>query len=446
MEYSLLIFIPLWLFLIYIASISNNKFILFFVLCQFLFVGAGLIVFGFLDRGILYYLFPSFSFSSLSDWHFIKASLIVYLGTLVTVFFSFSFFIYSEAGISNLKNKQLYNIITSINGPVLSFLTIVVLFSCSVFIVANYLSMAHLISATDVSELSKSLEMRTEATSNYILVLIVYNLAPAVALAALVYYLKNRSFINAAVFVILFTLAFLSLLLTFQKRPLIVFLGGIVVVLLIYLNYDKNADNFSLIHILRISWKYIAVLFLILLCLYYFYTGYRFENSIFTTIAKLLEIVVSRVLGRLSLPAAMYADYFPRVEEFYGLTNIGLLSSILDSHLFLDTKYVFTYYSDSSLSGNVAASVFIDAYGQGGFLSVLTYGFIVSLILVFVNNLFIRHSSSSASSILIFSYGCIFVYYLSQASLFRSLLGYGGIIYFFVWFFTIKRKVILIGR
>ncbi|WP_422475636.1 hypothetical protein [Endozoicomonas sp. ALB032] len=440
MEYMLLFFLPLWLFLLIISNFLKNPFVIFFSFCQFIFIGFGLVFFGYSDKEYLSYLFPSFDFSGLSDWHFIKASFIVFLGTFVVVALSFPL----GMNVKSVRANELNYKVDNIRKYLFLFLSLLVVWCCFIFVVDNLLPMFQLLYASSNSDLSSALDMRVAATSNYFLILVVYNLAPALALVSLIVYRENKTIINGFVFYTLIFLVFLCLLLTFQKRPLIVFLGAVIVAFQLSSVNEINISSISYIHILRGIWKYILLLLLLLIGLYYFYTAYRFELDNSSMLIKLLEVVGSRIFGRLSLPAAMYVDYFPRIDDFYGLSNVGLFSRIFDSELFRDTTRVFLYYSTSGLDGSVAASVFIDAYGQGGWLFVLFYSLVVTFILNLLNLLFFKERNG-LSKVLLFLFSCIFIYYLSQASLFRSMLGYGGIIYFLVWFVSLKRRSILIG-
>jgi hypothetical protein len=109
-------------------------------------------------------------------------------------------------------------------------------------------------------------------------------------------------------------------------------------------------------------------------------------------------------------------------------------------NLFLDSQVAFSHFSVDPIHGSLAASVFIDAYGQGGVFLPIVYGFILAIIIFIIDGLVSRSISSASRSFLILS-GLIFVYYLSQASIFRSLLGYGGFFYFTVWLLLFKLKI-----
>lgn len=437
-----MLFLPLWLLLLCVANISNNPFVVFFVFCQFVFVGLGLVLFGYYDHDVLNYLFPSFDFHELNDWHFVKASFVVFWGTFVVVVFSF---LVGMTYVKPVRFGDICHMIGSIKKHMFLCLSFLVVWCCLIFVIENLSPMIQLLSASNDNDLSYALDMRVEATSNYFLTLVVYNLAPAVVLVALVMYRESKTVVTRFVFYSLFFLVLLCLLLTFQKRPLIVYLGAVIVAFQLFSVTRRSVLSISYIQILMGVWKYILLLLLFLIGMYYFYTAYRFDLDNSSMLIKLLEVVGSRIFGRLSLPAAMYMDYFPRVEDFYGFSNIGLFSRIFGSHLFLDTARVFSYYTTSGLDGNVAASVFVDAYGQGGCFFVLTYSLVVSIILSFLNYLFLRERNRS-SKVLLFLFSCIFIYYLSQSSLFRSMLGYGGIIYYLVWLVSVKRRRVVIGR
>ena len=56
----------------------------------------------------------------------------------------------------------------------------------------------------------------------------------------------------------------------------------------------------------------------------------------------------------------------------------------------------------------------------------------------------LRQSGSGVRKSFLVVSAMLFLYYLSQASLFRSLLGYGGVFYLFVWSVGFKNKLMMI--
>ena len=141
----------------------------------------------------------------------------------------------------------------------------------------------------------------------------------------------------------------------------------------------------------------------------------------------------------------MYVNYFPDIHDFYGLNNVGLLAKIFGNQTYLDSKETFIYYSNVGIDGSLAASSFIDSYGQGGIAFSILYGFIISFIIIALDNFAFRSKTYTSKTFLTIS-GFIFLYYLSQASVFRSMLGYGGIFYFLLWVLFFKIKLTSTGR
>ena len=67
------------------------------------------------------------------------------------------------------------------------------------------------------------------------------------------------------------------------------------------------------------------------------------------------------------------------------------------------------------------------------------YGIVLGYILVVMDTL-LKQSSPGVRQSYFWVLGFIFIYYLSQASLFRSAFGYGGFFYFAIWLISIKTE------
>jgi hypothetical protein len=388
--------------------------------------------------------FPAFDFSNLTVHDFNKASIIVIVGVLTVVVFYASMKMVSfgkSSRIIYLKDKKTN--ISSIKNSFIFLMLIVSVCVCIPFVLKNYNDFLNIVSAKNISGLSGSVASRGEATSNYLVTLFIYNILPAFSLVAYLALLERPSFRKFFVFLLYFFMSSISLIFTYQKRPLLVFYGGLILASYLYKVYSKGIANgyqvdfFKLIF--RLKWGIIFILSVLFL-FYYFYTGARFLHSPIDLIYVIFVFVFTRLIGRLSIPAAMYVNYFPSFHDFYGLSNIGLFSKIFGMNLFLDSQVAFSHFSVDPIHGSLAASVFIDAYGQGGVFLPIVYGFILAIIIFIIDGLVSRSISSASRSFLILS-GLIFVYYLSQASIFRSLLGYGGFFYFTVWLLLFKLKI-----
>ena len=442
---SLLFLIP-WVVLLYFSSKLKGFFLFYFVLFQFIFIGVGLAVFPLLGSDYLQNTFASFDFSNLSVEDFNIASAVVLSGVMSLVA---SYAVLSQVAFRVRKiephSAGYLSMRSEVRKNFVFFLLVVSVLVCIPFIIENYRGLFSIIFATSVSDIADSVALRRSATSGYLRILFIYNLLPAATIVSFLYFLKRKRICLWFVFFLFFLLASVSLLLTYQKRPLLVFLGSIALATPLYHHFNDpiNGNKVRLRYlILKLKWAIFSLIMLLFL-FYFFYTGYRFSGQPFESLVTISNIVFSRFLGRLSIPAAMYIDFFPQYHSFYGLENVGLLTRIFNIETFLDSKVVFSHYSTGSKEGSVAASVFIDAYGQGGLLLPSLYGVVLGFFILLLEFLLRQSGLGARKSFLVVS--CIiFLYYLSQASIFRSLLGYGGVFYFFVWIVGFKNKLMMI--
>ncbi len=438
---SLLFLLP-WCALLYFSSKVKSHFLFFFVACQFIFVGLGLSIFPYLGWDYLNTVFPSFIFTDMSEGDFNFASLILLVSTFIVVFLC-ALLIPSSLKKPVCCASYVFRKV-SVREIVVVFLMSAAVLVSGLFLFDNYKAFGLLLGADSYGDLSSFVNFRRDATSNYFLVLYIYNVLPATALLSLLWFLERRGPFVFVAFSLIFVLASICLLMTFQKRPLLIFWGATGLTFSLY-QYMRARANLTKLNFYELAYgqKWIFLLLILMLFFfYYIYTGLRFDNDFFSVLPAIFQIILTRLIGRLSIPAAMYVDFFPDHHDFYGFSNVGLLSILNDGELFLDSKVVFANYTISNLDGSLAASVFIDAYGQGGFLMAAFYGFIVALVIFFMDYVSYR-SSAGVQRVFFVVSGFIFIYYLSQASLFRSAFGYGGVFYFMIWFFGISHKSLL---
>lgn len=292
------------------------------------------------------------------------------------------------------------------------------------------------------SDPSGIIAARIAVTSNYLLVLLVYNIIPFLVISyrmAALYCSVPRMKVMSYIY---FLYAVFLLLMTFQKRPLVLFL--ICWFLMSYWIKKSTKAKILLLEekinkeqiIQRLTSKkamlgYGLTVFCLLLVLYYFMTtvGRTGEGFLFT-LWTLTLIIITRVLGRLSLPSIMYTHYFPNVDPHYGITNIGMLAAIFGYDLFTDTPIVFHYFYN--LEGSVAVSAIFDFYGAFG-ISGWFIGCIAVGILLHRLDSFLRKLPRTGENILLIIFIFLTVFYFSQASIARSLMGYGGIFFILLW-------------
>lgn len=428
-----LVFLLAWIFLLILLHGARSSLLYFFVLCQFVFVGFGLCLFPLLGFDYLNGVFPSFELYKLSEMDFHYANAVVIASTICTVAVGYSFFVVST--VKRTTQSVCWPLQKNSVKNITVYLFIVLIFIISpLFIFDNLSGFQFVFFATDIMDIGGFVNLRRESTSNYLLNLFIYNVLPSGSVLVLFWAMECKRRWAWILFFIVFFLVSFCLLLTFQKRPLIVFWGACALSKFLYDKFNANLRH-SKVKILDLIFQQkliISALLLSLFVLYYFYTGFRFQENYISIFIKLSEVIFTRLIGRLSLPAAMYVDFFPSYAEFYGLANVGLINKVLGSNAFLDTRVVFSHYSVSNLDGSVAASVFIDGYGQGGFLFSIIYGLILG-ILIFSMEWALSKSSSAAHRAFFLVASFVFLYYLSQASIFRAAFGYGGVFYLLAW-------------
>lgn len=242
---------------------------------------------------------------------------------------------------------------------------------------------------------------------------------------------SNRTW---AYFSAIVTLAFLFL--TFEKRPLLIFLiclffanlvGGVYSEKFRILNKIPRTTQLFSSSLFRKLFVFTLFLFSIL-ALFYKLTMDE------APVEFVMAVTFDRIFGRLSIMSIMYSHYFPLIEPHYGLSNIGLLSSLLNTELYMDTIEVLKFFNNSwTGEGSGAINAFYDFYGAFGWQGVIFGAFGLGIAMNILDRWLISLPASSINKAL---YICmlVFSYYLSQASVPRSLSTYGGGFFLMVWF------------
>lgn len=277
------------------------------------------------------------------------------------------------------------------------------------------------------------LAARRAAVGNYGFVVLIYNILPF--LTALVW-LRSRS--SSSPFVRMMGLAAvawtsLMLLLVFQKRPLLVFL--ITLFVLWYWESGARLGGGGMAAAKRavMGMAGAGALALVLLSLYETSTQISQQSdSTVEAVTDLSAAATARVFGRLSLPSIMYAEYFPEMAPHYGLDNVGMLSSLRNEETVLDSRLVFRRFSLTDAEGSVAISAIGDFYGGFGW-----HGWAIGVVLLgaalALGERLLKALPPSRLSAVFTVYCMVTAFYFSQASVPRSLMGYGFAFFLLCW-------------
>lgn len=381
--------------------------------------------------------FNSFKLELISDADIIKTQIIATLGYL-TVLYAYIF------GISLVYKRVKCINHFSIKGEIkdhLSRLNFYILTISVLLFILIYLFIKRDVLIIGIVEglLGRQpdaiLQSRAAITSSYLYTILIYNVLPFITITSFYMSLKRKSLANRLLFLMLFALSFFLILSLFQKRPLMIFLlslfiSGYVFKENIFPRKQKKIKSKKSKK--RKYLVYLSFLFALLLVLYYSATSYKFD-SVFEAALKLSEVVLTRVFGRLSVPAFCYVHYFPNVDSYYGFTNIGLFSKIFGFQHFPDTQVLFGHFSTVKVEGSLAINSVMDFYGAFGYFGMI-FGNIFLGFLIAALDTFLDKLEKNSINLIFIVFCFVFAYYLSQASLPRALLGYGFAFFVLTWF------------
>jgi len=416
-----------------------NVFGVFFI-ATFTFSTFGILVFPFLQT-YLSHVFWTFKLQHITSEIIVKTQIIAVLGMLL-VLYSYVF------GLLLLKGKVVVinhfkfdgEIKENLNKLNFQFIFILITVFLSIYL---FLKSKVLIIGISDGLIGRNptaiLNSRRAITSSYFYVIITYNLLPFLSIVSYYLFLKKRTLSRRILFYAAFAVTVLLLLLLFQKRPLILFFLSFLLSAFIFKKEFKIKKNKKPKTKKRTRRKYIIyglLLFSLLMLLYYLTTNYKFDN-IYQAIKKLSEVSLLRIFGRLTLPSFFYVHYFPKIESHYHISNIGMLTKFLPIDFYPDNKILFNYYSINKNGGSLAINSIFDFYGAFGHYGLVIgsfiLGFFISMMDVFLNKL-----EKNGVNLIFIIFCFVFAYYLSQASLAKSLMGYGFLFFVMIWIFLQK--------
>lgn len=438
----ILIFVLLLHMYIFRKLIFNwNVYGVFFI-SNLIFSLIGIILFPFIKEYVVV-TFWTFKLNLITDYVIIKTQIIALSAVLISLY-SYAFIMFVKFNkikcINHLEIKNpIENNISNINYYFL--LLIIGIFLFFYLIINRDIIYDGFFKGLIGRDPAILLSSRRRITSNYIYVIITYNLLPFLTIVALYMSMSYKSLLNKFLFYSILTISVILILLLFQKRPLILFLLTLIISSIVFRKHVKKKKlkvkkPKTKKQIRKKIITYGIALFALLMILYYSSTNYKFENIVQATI-KLTEVSLTRVLGRLSMPSFLYISYFPDIDGHYGLRNIGMLSKILGFEIYGDTKILFKYFGKHNLDGNVAIGSIIDFYGGFGYYGVLFGSMLIGSFLGILDIL-LNKLKKNSSNIIFIIFCFIFGYYLSQASFARSLMGYGFFFFTITWLFLQK--------
>lgn len=437
--YVLLVILLLHLVLFRRLIFKWNVFGIFFI-ATLLFSIVGIMAFPFFKAYFLI-AFNSFKLELISDADIIKTQIVAtvgYLSVLYAYVFGISLVYKRVKCINHFSiNGEIKDHLSRVNFYVLTLSVLLFIF-IYLFIKRDVLIIG-ILDGLLGRQPDAILQSRSAITSSYLYTILIYNVLPFITIVSFYISLKRKVLMNKLLFLILFAISFFLILSLFQKRPLMIFM------LSLFISGFVFRENLFPKKVKKIKSRkgkkrkyvvYLSFLFALLLLLYYSATTYKFE-SIFEATTKLSEVVLTRVFGRLSIPALCYVHYFPEVDSYYGFTNIGLFSKVFGFEHFPDTQVLFGYFSTVKMEGSLAINSVMDFYGAFGYFGMLFGNAFLGLLLATLDTFLDKLEKNSIN--LIFIVFCfVFAYYLSQASLPRALLGYGFAFFVCTWFFLQK--------
>jgi hypothetical protein len=275
--------------------------------------------------------------------------------------------------------------------------------------------------------------------SEYMLVLVSFNVLPFLGVALwLAYKLRKGRALGA------FTIAFCALtitllLLSFQKRPVLVFLWGL---LLASFGVSRRRAESAHRESLRVAtnarsgWRltaYAGLTFFVLMGLYFLQSSISREDiDPVTTAGILVRSTLITLFGGLSLPTVLYAQYFPNIEPHYGLRPVGVFSALFNFDLYPSSILVFDHFTREVVTGSVSVGTLSDFHGAFGII-----GWLVGAVLLGValnqSDRAVARLRSNAGRTLIAIFLFVTVYYLANAPIQNALGGYGGLIFVLLW-------------
>lgn len=255
--------------------------------------------------------------------------------------------------------------------------------------------------------------------SNYILVLLVFDILPFFAIA-----LAASSAVapwSLRVYGMLYqTVTVFFLLTSIQKVPLMIVLIGLGLAYSVTLGRSLVTRGKTLGGLVTGS----SLLMVVLGALHMVSSSGR---SFFSSMGD----GVLGILGRISLSTPLLTAYYPGVDNFYGISNINIVSRFLERTIYPNTERAFQYFSHMN-TGSCSFAATVDFFGMAGWPGTVCGNLLLGGG-IYALDVYIARRPLGSSRNLLGTLAIMFTIYLAQASVFNSLMGYGGLFFFILW-------------
>jgi hypothetical protein len=451
---------------IYAAWRSRNPFAVMFAVLYVVFVQVGLII-AFISPEYVRTLFSAFNLTAIGRIDALRTSAIVTTGLVIAIGCSVALPAHQNSPAQTTAPR------TEMGWPAIALLVLAVSVGIGFIGIAIWTAVSYV---RMTGQFPHFLLLRQEVGDNYLFIVGVFNLLPMAVLYALLKSERDRRL--SWLFWSCYTLATIALILTFQKRPLIIYLAMISIVAVVLYVRRKDLrirDVARPRHVLRIG-SIMSVPLIFLFALYYTEQNYGRGIQIFEIptvpvtapsvkvpradqpsppvafvpppplkpivkapmarrIATVLKSTLSRTLGRMSMSSLMLINYIPEMRPHYNLTNVGMLARITGRELYDPGTDVFAHFSKTKtiVKGSVATPALIDLYGQFGWTGVVVGSIFLGIGLTISMRLLDLARPNPDSYLFLLAAGGLGMFYLSQANIFRAAMGYGGAIFLLSW-------------
>ncbi|MDB4871636.1 MAG: putative rane protein [Gemmatimonadales bacterium] len=263
---------------------------------------------------------------------------------------------------------------------------------------------------------------------------LVYNVLPFLAVLSWTgYRVTRRAGMGILAMVMIPSTAFF-LLVTFEKMSLVLFL-----ILLLAANAlvsrrshsrGRTVRRFSARQAIAIGGIASAVA-VMLFYLQYAGLASALSGEVSAPMTDIVRITGTNLISRQSIQPIMYLRFFPDVDPHYGLSNIGMLMSLLGTPFYSDTIAVLRFFSVYDF-GSTSVGALGDFYGAFGWGGLAVGSLLLGAALYWIDS-WLSERPPSALMVTVSIFWLAVAYYLSQAAVARCISTYGGASFFLLY-------------